>query len=237
MVLFTLPVWAQVVNGTEDKLAERFGKSDYEWVLKKAEGLMSNDKTRKDPEGYMWASMCHLQLSRSEDEKIRNNYRNGLREALKLAAKSASKDKEGSFIADQSEYLTELKKEGVAMAQAHLAEEDHRKANYLFKQMMMFAPEDQNIVLAKGVTDLQMNNTMEGERLCAEALPRIEAKYRDLSHRPDPTSAPLLRASIIYYINHLGRSDLRDDARNASFVARIIFPLDEEVKTLAEAFN
>lgn len=237
LLMLALPLRAQVVNAALDKLAEKFAKADYEWVLKKADGMMTNDKTKKDPEPFMWAAMCHFELYRSEDENVQDLNRSGLRDALRLAARAAAKDRDGTFIAAQQVFLNELKKEGIALASAHLAEDDARKAGHIYKQILTFDPDDDNIRFAKAISDLKMNNTAEAERLIAEALPRIEASYRDLSFRPDPVSSPLLRDAVMYYIDHLAMYDMRDSAREAAFVGRIIFPLDEDFKFKAESLK
>lgn len=237
LLLLHLTASGQVVDAALDKLASKFHQADFVWVLKKAEALMDDDKAKKDPEPFMWAAMCYFELHRSEDPKLSDTYRNGLREALKLAAKSASKDKDGTFIAKQTEFLNELKKEGIAIAQAHAAEQDYRKASHVYKQVMSFNPEDDNVRFAKAVIDLRMNNVAEAEKLIAQSLPRIEASYRDLSFKPDPVSSPLLRDAVIYYIDHLAMNNLRDSARYAAFVGRIIFPLDEDIKFKAESLK
>lgn len=237
LLIMALPLRAQVVDAALDKLAERFAKADYEWVLKKADAMMANDKTKKDPEPYMWAAMCHFELHRSENEGLRDSYRSGLRDALRLAARAAAKDRDGTFMAAQRDFLNALKKEGIALAQTHVSEDDFRKAGHIYKQILTFDPDDDNIRFAKAVTDLKMNNTTEAERLIAESLPRIEASYRDLSFRPDPVSSPLLRDAVMYYIDHLAMQNMRDSARDVAFVGRIIFPLDEDFKFKAESLK
>lgn len=238
LLLMTLSLKAQVVDAVLDKLAAKFSQGDYEWVLKKAEALMEDDKTKKDPEVYLWAAMCNLALYRSDDPKLKDTYRAGLRDALKYAAKAASKDQgDHTFMIAQKDFVNDLKKEGIALALIHVQENDMRKANHVYKQLLTFAPEDDNIRFAKAITDLKMNNVAEAEKLIAEALPRIEASYRDLSFRPDPVSSPILRDAVVYYIDHLAMNNLTDSARHAAFVGRIIFPLDEDIKFKAESLK
>ncbi len=230
-------ICAQVVNGTQDKLDVKYAVGDYEWVFKKAEGLMDNDKFKKDPEPFLWAAMCQLQFHRMDDEKLNAKYPKGLSEALKLTAKAASKDKDGTFMSEQKDFLEDLKQEAVTAVAEHLAAKDYRKANAILKQVLVFVPVDDYIRMAKGYTDLRLGNTAEGERLMAEAMPSLDASYRDLAYKPDPVSSPLLREALVFYIGHLKDSGQRQQAREASFSGRIIFPLDEEVKGLAEALK
>jgi len=238
LLLLSLHLQAQVADAGLTKLVPKYEAGDYEWVLKKAEALMEDDKAKKDPEVYMWAAMCNLALYRSEDPKLKDAYRGGLRDALRYAAKAASKDKnERAFMLAQKDFIAELKKEGIALALTYMQENDMRKANHVYKQIMTFDPTDDNIQFAKAITDLKMNNIAEAEKLIAEAFPRLESSYRDLSFTPDPISSPLLREAVVYYIDHLAMYHRTDSARHAAFVGRIIFPLDEEIKQKAESLK
>lgn len=238
LLLLCLQAQAQVVDASLTKLEPKYEAGDYEWVLKKAEALMEDDKAKKNPEVYIWAAMCNLALYRSEDAKLKEAYRGGLRDALKYAAKAASKDKgERAFMLAQKDFITDLKKEGIALALSYVQENDMRKANHVYKQMMTFDPTDDNIQFAKAITDLKMNNTAEAEKLISEAFPRLETSYRNLSFTPDPISSPLLRDAVVYYIDHLAMRQQTDSARHAAFVGRIIFPLDEEIKQKAESLK
>jgi tetratricopeptide (TPR) repeat protein len=238
LMLIGLQVQAQVVGAGMTKLVTKYDAGEYEWVLKKAEALMEDDNAKKDPETYMWAAMCNLVLFHSDDPKLKETYRGGLRDALKYTAKAASKDKEDrAFISAQKDFITDLKRQGIALALTYVQENDMRKANHIYKQIMTFDPADVNVQFAKAITDLKMNNTAEAEKLIAEALPIIENSYRDLSFVPDPVSSPLLRDAVVYYIDHLAMHNLADSARHAAFVGRIIFPLDEEIKQKAASLE
>jgi hypothetical protein len=236
-LLISTAICAQVVNGTQDKLEVKYAVGDYEWVFKKAEGLMSDDKFKKDPEPFLWAAMCQFQFHLLDDEKLKVKYPKGLSEALKLTAKAASKDKDGTFMPEQKDFVDDLKQEAVSAVTEHLAAKDFRKANAILKQLLVFISDDDNIAMVKGYTDLRLGNTAEGERLMAEAMPRLDASYRDLAYKPDPVSTPLLREALVFYIGHLKDSGQRQQAREASLSGRIIFPLDEEVKGLAEGLK
>jgi hypothetical protein len=228
---------AQTSDPFYEKLLAKHRQGDHVAVLKKAEGLMEDDKTKKDPDPYLLAAMCHLSLYRSDDPKLKESNKGGVREALKLAAKAASKDKEGALLAQHPEFLNDLRKEGVTLASVHVADADYRKANGIFKQILAFAPQDDNVRMAKAVTDIRMNYAPEGERLMAEALPRLDSAYRDLAYVPDPISAPLLRDAFLYCIDHLKMTGQIEAAKNAAFVARIIYPLDEDIKFKAESLK
>ncbi len=237
LVLASAVSWAQTSDPFYEKLLAKHRQGDHVAVLKKAEGLMEDDKAKKDPDPYLIAAMCHLALYRADDAKLKESHKGGLREALKYTAKAASKDKEGTLLAQHSEFLNDLRKEGIALASVHVAEADYRKANGIYKQILAFAPQDDNVRMAKAVTDIRMNYAAEGEKLFAEALPRLDSAYRDLAYVPDPISASLLRDAFLYCIDHLKMSGQLEAAQNAAFVARIIYPLDEDIKFKAESLK
>ena len=88
---------AQVKSPEFDKVAKRFEQGKFESALESAEALIDNDKHRKKPEPYLWASMCYFEISKSDDEKLKDRWKNPLRNALKYAGKAVTKDKNGKM--------------------------------------------------------------------------------------------------------------------------------------------
>ena len=70
-LIFQLDALAQVANAEFNNVAKKFEKGSYESVLESAESLIDNDKHRKKPEPYLWASMCYYQIHLSDDEKVK----------------------------------------------------------------------------------------------------------------------------------------------------------------------
>lgn len=220
------------VNDPEfDQVAKKFEKGSYESALETAEALIDNDKYKKEPEPYLWASMCFYEISKSDDEKLQERFKSALRDALKYAGKAVSKDKDGTFIENNQEYLDLMKKEGIAEAKAYEKEENYRKASYTYKQLQDIDPKDPYIQFAKGVTDIKLSSMFEAEKEITASFPVLEESYRDLAFKPDPTSSPLLKDALTYYIDHLTQSNYLDSAKNVLMAARVIFPLDEEIKS------
>lgn len=236
-LLISAVAWAQTSDPTFEKLLAKHRQGDHVAVLKKAESYMEDDKAKKYPDPYLLAGMCQFALYRSDDPKLKEAYRSGLREALKLVAKAASKDKDGAILSHHRDFLNDLKKEGIALAVSQSAEADFRKANGTYKQIMAFDPADDNVRMAKAVTDIRMNYAAEGEKLISETLPRLENSYRDMAYVPDPVSSVLLRDAFLYILDHLSRTGQREAGQNAAFTARIIFPLDDDIKLKAEALK
>lgn len=228
---------SQVNNPEFDKVAKKFDQGKYESALESAEALIDNDKHRKKPEPYLWASMCYFEISKSDDEKLKQRWKNPLRNALKYAGKAVTKDKNGNVVENNSDYFITMKKEGVAAAAGWEAEGNYRKASYSYKQVLKFAPEDAYVKFAKGVTDIRLNAYADAERAIKDALPKIQEKYRDLDYEPDPVSSPLLKPNVIFYIDHLTENSYTDSALNVARSARVFFPLDEEVKSRLESLD
>ncbi|MBI1289357.1 MAG: hypothetical protein GC178_17455 [Flavobacteriales bacterium] len=229
-LFLSAPLFAQVSNAEFDNIAKKFEKGSYESALETAESLMDNDKHRKKPEPYLWASMCFYELSKSDDPKIQERFKSAMRDALKYAGKAVSKDKNGDIVSDNQEYFDLMKKEGIAVAQAYEKEEDYRKASYTYKQIQDFAPQDPYVQFAKGVTDIRLSSMYEAEKEIGASFPVLEEKYRDLNYKPDPISSPLLKDAVIYYIDHLTQNNYLDSARTVLLTARVFFPLDEDIK-------
>lgn len=228
---------AQVQNPEFDKVAKRFNQGKYESALESAELLIDSDKHRKKPEPYLWASMCYFEISKSDDEKLKSRIKSPLKNALKYAGKAVSKDKSGNFVEENADYFATMKKEGVAKAMEQTEAGDYRKASYTYKQIMKFVPSDSYVQFAKGVTDIRLNSFSEAERNINSSLPSIEASYRNLDYEPDPVSSPLLKPSVMFYIDHLIENAYTDSAKNMALSARVFFPLDEEIKSRIESLE
>lgn len=230
LLILSTAIFGQVNNPEFDKVAKRYEKGNFESALESAEALIDNDKHHKNPEPYLWASMCFYEIHKSDDEKLQERFSSALRDALKYAGKAVSKDKDGNIIQDNQEYFETMKKEGIAYAQQFESEDDYRKAQYTYKQILKFAPNDPFIQFTKGVADIRLSSMYEAEREIKASFPVLEANYRNLDYRPDPISSPLLKPAVMFYADHLINSNYADSAKTVLLSARVFFPLDEEIK-------
>jgi tetratricopeptide (TPR) repeat protein len=228
---------SQVKNPEFNNVAKKFEQAKYESVLEMAEALMDNDNHRKKPEPYLWASMCYYEISKSDDEKLLDRWKNPMRNALKYAGKAVAKDKNGNIVENNAEYFALMKEAGISEALEWEKEENYRKSSYAYKQILKFAPEDAIVQFAKGVTDIRLNAFFDAEREIREAFPLIEESFRNLDYEPDPISSPLLKPNVLYYIDHLVENSYADSARKVTMAARVFFPLDEEIKSRLESLD
>jgi len=230
LLTFSTSILGQVNNPEFDKIAKKFEKGGWESALESAESLIDNDKYRKQPEPYLWASMCFYEIHQSDDEKLQSRFKSALGDALKYAGKAVSKDKNGDIVQDNQDFFDTMKKEGIAYAQERESEDDFRKVQYTYKQILKFAPNDPYVQFAKGVTDIRMSSMYEAEREIKASFPILTENYRNLEYQPDPISSPLLKPAVVYYIDHLIGSNHADSAKTVLLSARVFFPLDEEIK-------
>ncbi len=237
LITYVTSGYGQVSNPEFGNVAKKFEKENWESALESAESLIDNDKHRKKPEPYLWASMCFYELSKSEEPKIQERYKTAMRDALKHAGKAVSKDKSGEFVKDNEEFFRLMLKEGIAVAQAYELEGDYRKASYTYKQLQSIAPNDPYIQFVKGVTDIRLSSMYEAEREIKASFPILEANYRNLSYVPDPISSPLLKPAVTYYADHLIGSSYVDSAKTVLLSARVFFPLDENIKEKLNDLN
>lgn len=237
LITATINAFSQVANPEFTNVLKRWDKGKFESALETAEALIDNDKHKKKAEPYLWASMCYYEISKSEDEKVLSRIKAPMRNALKYAGKAISKDDDGSIQKDNAEFFELMKSEGVKVAQSQDAEGDYRKASYTYKQIIKFAPNDPFVLFAKSIVDIKMNSYFEAERGIQESFPVIEQNYRNLEYEPDPISSPLLKPSVMYYIDHLVENSYTDSARNVALSARVFFPLDEDLKTRVQSLE
>jgi hypothetical protein len=97
LLLLASDLSAQVIGGELVKLEELFDKGKFEDCAYKAETYSENEKYAKNPEPYLYISMCYYEFHFSEDVKIKEYYKSALKDALKYAVKMKGYDKEEIF--------------------------------------------------------------------------------------------------------------------------------------------
>lgn len=89
-----------------DDLKILYADEDFEKLVSKALKYTEKDKTKKDPNPYIWASMgfYKISLSGTDDPDFKNAFKDG----LKYVGKAAKYDKDGTAAAEHSEFLSEF---------------------------------------------------------------------------------------------------------------------------------
>jgi hypothetical protein len=172
-------IFAQVVGGTDEKLAKLYNSGKYESCLFKADGLTLKEGTSNDPEPYLYAAMCFFELSKSEDPIIREDYKDGVKQAIKYANKFAKKDKENELYSANIEFINTLKEVQYTEVKGFFDAEDYKKAATSAKFYDKLNKEEDFLILYfVGICEILSKNVTQGNRSIDEALRHgNEGKY------------------------------------------------------------
>ncbi|MFH1321774.1 MAG: hypothetical protein ABII90_14135 [Bacteroidota bacterium] len=230
MIFFTGYSSAQVKGGKFEKLYQQFEKKEYEDCLYRAENLTLKEKTKNEPEPYLYMSMCFHELARIPEQQ--EYYKNAFSYALKQAAKCMKKDKDSSYFNNNKDYYIKLEKWGVEKAREYYDLEKFSKAASTYKEILKIFQDDENIRFMKGVCDLLAKNTSEGILNINEAMKNINSNYKT-----DPVSEHLLIDGLIIYSDYLIQNELPDSAKTMISIAKNLFPENEDIINQRKKLN
>lgn len=229
---------AQVVGGMNYKLEKLFMEEKYEDVAYKAEKMLEDDKYKKDPEIYLYAAMGWYEISRSNDEKMKEEYPNALRDAFKYAARFYKKDKEGTWVEDNADFFDDLAKAGIAEAAQYIDDERKRRnAVSTYKYMTKAMPEDPNVLFFKGVLENLNRNSGQAERDIQDAMKMLIPLYEDPKYRPSKATAPVLEDGLIRWTDALMEINYADSAKKTINWGLKWFPESAKMKAKAESLK
>ncbi|PCJ81564.1 MAG: hypothetical protein COA57_14195 [Flavobacteriales bacterium] len=226
-------VIGQIVGGQQQKLFDLFVMSKYEDCAFKAEGMTENENTRRDSEPYLYISMCMLEISKIDPEELDNEYKDPVKEALKYAYKFRKKDKTGELYKQNVAYFDKLKSAGIAYANNWYEQGKPRKSSSIYKYIIKFDIEDDNIRFMKGVCDIISMNT-QGALDINAAMKGLNKKYKNSNYKPDKVSEPVLIDAFIIYTDHLAKNEQIDSAKTTITFARDIL---NENKKIEKQYN
>jgi hypothetical protein len=237
LAIFAFPFisQAQVIGGMNLKLETMWDKEKYEDIAYKGEGMVDNDKYKKNPEIYLWVSMAWYEISEINDPKMIEEYPKALDYGFKWAAKFRKKDKDGVMYEDNKDYFEDLKKAGVSRAAEY--EDDPkklRKATGIYKYMVRAVPDDFNALYKKGVLEFRARNEAEGERSINKAMKGLAAAYTNKRYRPSKATAGVLEDSMLEFSEMMLERSLKDSANKVLDWAALWFPESEKVKAKIE---
>lgn len=214
------------------KLEKLYNDEKWEDLGDKAISMTEDDKYKKDPEPYLYASMAFYQISLSDDPGLKSAYPKALFEAVKYATKFRTKDKEGTWAKDNRDYLELLKKACIAEAAPHVDDpKKYRVAVTTYKNLVKAMPEDYNILFYKGMLEALTKNEGEAERNIKDAMNGLATAYADPKYKPSKVSAPLLEDGLVRYADILVEKAYVDSARKTLDVwGTKFFPTSEKIK-------
>lgn len=223
ILYFIAPTTAQTDKEYDDLLI-LYMDGKYEKLMSKSESYATNDKTKKDPLPYLFASKAYYEMSK--DEQYAEDYPpdKAFRSALKWAAKYRKKDREGALMAENELYFEELKKAALVEGNAQLAEGDYNKAKRFFDAITDFDPNDPGAWMMLGYCEAKLKITESKNTLIKAGAVMSSRDLSDLS----PTEQELLKDAIIYYTTFLKDAGMRDSARTTMDMAMPVFGDDKE---------
>lgn len=221
---------SQVKGGQHTKLFDLYALEKYEDCAFKAEGMVENEKYRKDPEPLLYLSMCMLRIFAMDSGKLDQQYKYPLKESLKYAKKFRSKDKDGNLYNTNKAFFDELKATSIIHANVLYNQGQYGKAAAILGLIHAFDERDQNVKFMKGVCDVLAKNTGEGSKSIQESVKMILSSKNDSAASSDPVSALLLADAMIIYADYLNKNKMADSAKKTITIAKEIFPNNFDVK-------
>jgi hypothetical protein len=229
---------AQVVGGMNFKMEKLFMEEKFGSIISKGEGMIENDKYKKDPEIYLYISMAFFELSESNDEKVQEDYPKALKNAFKYAAKFVKKDRDGVWYEDNSDFFEDLKKAGVADAERWINDPKKlRNAVSSYKYMTKAMPDDWNLLFFKGVLEQMNRNTGQAERDLGLAMTNLVKLYENPKYRPSKASKGVLEDGMMRWADIMVEQNYTDSAKKTMSWATQFFPESERVTEKAASFN
>jgi hypothetical protein len=238
IILLSSSVSAQVVGGMNFKLEKLYMEENYGTIISKGEGMIENDKYKKDPEIYLYISMAFFELSQSNDGDVEEDYPKALRNALKYASKFAKKDKDGVWMQDNADFFEDLKKAGIADAAQWIGDERKiRNAVSGYKYMTSAIPDDYNLLFFKGVLEHMNRNVGQAERDIQQAMNGLIPLYEKERYRPSKASAPVLEDGLLRWADIMVELNYADSAKKTIGWALQFFPESEKVIAKSESLK
>jgi len=214
-----------------DNLRVMLMDEDYEKLVKKALAITENDKRKKEPMPYLFASMAYYEMSK--DEKYSEDYPKAFDSALKYAAKYRTKDKGSDYVDSNRDYIDDIRAGAMEVGENYAEDENWSKAKRYYKYITKFDPQDPGAWLMRGYSELK-GNDRSGAKLSL-------AKYNDLGHGEfDSYSSDqqrLLKYALMTYSEHLFQNGMKDSSSAVIGSGEELFPEDKEYKMAVEDFK
>lgn len=210
------------------KLKELFDNGDFKKAEQKASNYTNGD-TYKDPEPYIYRSMCFYEFYKDSALFIKTNWYgevHPLKQAVVDAVAFRKKDKLNKYYPKYSAYINELKNELISRGEVYLSEGNYKKANKYYKYMVKIDPSDPTSLLMKAICEFNTNNETKARISLDKAMDKIAA-IKDLSTLRNEEQL-LLKKGLIELASYLIKSQKTEDAKLAIDFGYIHFSSDQE---------
>lgn len=213
-----------------EKLSAKYVDGKVEQVLNRAMAMMDNDKYRKDAYPALWAAKAYLGIATGTDEKLKNKYPKPLLESLKYANKAIQKDKEGTLMGLEQDFVADLRLACMHELAEALPKNDMRRAYVLLRGLGKVFTDDAVMGFIRGVYDIDTGNQTEGEVACEKNLVDIREKFaKNLEYKFIGDENVVMKTAVLRRIDQMISSGKKDEARKMILNAKLFFPLDKDV--------
>lgn len=229
--IITFNANSQVINGSYEKLASIFNEGKYERCLYKADDFTYREDYSKDAEPYLYISMCLVELSKSEDPDIKEDYKGAIKQAIKYAGKFASKDKDDELYSDNIAYINTLKKIQKATIKEYFNSGKYRKAAVAAKAYDKLNRESDILVKYYiGMNEVMSNNLSQGERNMKDGEAEIKNALKEGNVKVDKIFKSLMVDAFMKYTEIKIKEGAKAEAKKVITLGKDIFPNDGFIK-------
>jgi len=227
--LFICNLQGQVVGGKNEKLAKLYNSGKYETCLFKADNLTYKSEYSKDPEPYLYVSMCFYELSKSTNPVVQEDYKDAFKQAVKYAGKFIKKDKQQGLLPDNIDYINTLKKEQIAVIKKYYKQDNYRKSVTPAKlYLKLNRDKDLGVMYFIGVCEVLSNNYSQGLRDIDFAKTGFEESINNGKLKIDSFFKPLTASAFLKYSEYLVTEDKLTEALDNLILAKKVFPGNSE---------
>jgi tetratricopeptide (TPR) repeat protein len=171
----------------------------YDKLLYKSMDYIQDDETRRDALPYLYTSMCYFEMSQLDEYD--EEFPRAFKDAVKYCVKYRKKDKSGFYVADNIEYIDNLKKLTFEVADNYYQIGKTSKAKSYYKYLVGMDPNDWGAWFLKGVSESKLNMTADSKISIETAMNGLESIESIDDYWEGQTL--LLKQGIIYYSEYL----------------------------------
>lgn len=204
---------------------------EYEKAVSRAEKITKNDKTKREPVPYIYASMAYFEMSKKEE--FQEDYPRAFRDAISNAYKARRYDKENVYMPEHARYINELKAEVMRESIFYYQSSEWRKSVTYANYVTRIDPEDISALLLKGSAEMRGRNAHQA-KTTFEAATEALSNFSESDVTLDSRSAYLF--AILEYAKLMAEEGSRSNAQPFLDAVAGVFVDDAEFQNFAQGY-
>ncbi len=198
----------------------------YDKLLYKSMDYIDDEDTRRDALPYLYTSMCYFQMSQLEEYD--EEFPRAFKDAVKYCVKYRKKDASGFYVADNAEYIDDLKRQTYEVADGYYQTDKIAKAKSFYKDLVGIDPIDWGAWLLKGVSEAKLNMVADSKISFETGIKGLESTESVEDYLPG--QALILKMGIINYGEYLKSKGKLTDAKEVMTLGYKFLKDDNEYK-------